>query len=221
MCPEPGLVSAWVDGEVPSPWKERISAHVASCPDCAARVARYRKLSGLLASEGSCDEASVLARLEARLGKRLDVRKAEGGTASPARPAAASGLREAPDVLSVQDPRPYGGPGKGHSWNRSIPLPLPVAIAAAAAFLFFAGVTASTFLRPANPAVRTLAASEIQPQGSQTDNMEALVHYLESQNAQVNLTIQLPTGTTFDSSGKPFVVKATDADYAPLTEIQP
>ena len=192
-----------------------------------ARTARpasraNRKLSGLLASEGSCDEASVLARLEARLGKRLDVRKAEGGTASPARPAAASGLREAPDVLSVQDPpsirRP---PARDIPGTAASPLPLPVAIAAAAAFLFFAGVTASTFLRPANPAVRTLAASEIQPQGSQTDNMEALVHYLESQNAQVNLTIQLPTGTTFDSSGKPFVVKATDADYAPLTEIQP
>ena len=42
-------------------------------------------------------------------------------------------------------------------------------------------------------------------------SMEALVRYLEAQNAQVNLTIQLPSGATFSSSGKPVVMKAEAA----------
>lgn len=210
MCPEPGLISAWVDGEVPSPWKERIAAHVATCPGCAARVERYRRLSGLLSAGAPADESAIVSRIEASLGGRLDGRAAASFAADPAGPAAtADRSREGLDAPRTGHPR---------FWGRNVPLPLPVAIAAGAIFLFFSGVAATTFIRPAKPAVQTLAASEIKPTDSQAANMEALVHYLESQNAQVNLTIQLPSGTTFDSSGKPFVMKATDANYAPFSQ---
>jgi len=200
-----------VDGEVPSPWKERIAAHVASCPECAARVARYRRLSGLLADAAPIDEEAIVSRIEASLGGSLDGRPGASLSPSPAGAAVALGpSREGPDDSRTGHPR---------FWGRNIPLPLPVAIAAAAIFLFFAGVAATTFIRPAKPDIQTLAASEIKPSdSSQAANMEALVHYLESQNAQVNLTIQLPSGTTFDSSGKPFVMKATDANYAPFSQ---
>ena len=208
MCPEPGLISAWVDGEVPSPWKERIAAHVATCADCAARVARYRRLSGLLSEGAPADGAAIVSRIEARLGGRLDG-LVEAPSSAAALSAAPGTPREGLDASRSGHPR---------FWGRNVPLPLPVAIAAGAIFLFFAGVAATTFIRPAKPAVQTLAASEIKPTDSQAANMEALVHYLESQNAQVNLTIQLPSGTTFDSSGKPFVMKATDANYAPFSQ---
>ena len=208
MCPEPGLISAWVDGEVPSPWKERIAAHVATCAGCAARVARYRRLSGLLSAGAPVDEPAIVSRIEASLGGRLDGR-VEAPMATAALAATADLGREGPDASRAGHPR---------FWGRNIPLPLPVAIAAGAIFLFFAGVAATSFIRPAKPEIQTLAASEIKPTDSQAANMEALVHYLESQNAQVNLTIQLPSGTTFDSSGKPFVMKATDANYAPFSQ---
>jgi anti-sigma factor RsiW len=204
-----------VDGEVPSPWKERIAAHVASCPGCAARVERYRRLSGLLSGAASVDESAVVSRIEARLGGRLDGRIDAPLAAGLA--AAATGLAAAATGPSLED-ADASRSDHPRFWGRNIPLPLPVAIAAAAIFLFFAGVAASTFIRPAKPDVQTLAASEIKPADSQAANMEALVHYLESQNAQVNLTIQLPSGTTFDSSGKPFVMKATDANYAPFSQ---
>ena len=210
MCPEPGLISAWVDGEVPSPWKERIAAHVATCAECAARVARYRRLSGLLSDGTPADESAIVSRVEARLGGRLD------GLIEPPLSASPVGLAATADMPREGLDAPL--PGHPRFWGRNIPLPLPVAIAAGAIFLFFAGVAATTFIRPAKPAVQTLAASEIKPTDSQAANMEALVHYLESQNAQVNLTIQLPSGTTFDSSGKPFVMKATDANYAPFSQ---
>ena len=41
MCPDRGLLSAYVDGEVPSPWKERLAAHLSECPSCAAQAARF------------------------------------------------------------------------------------------------------------------------------------------------------------------------------------
>ena len=47
-CPDSNLYSALADGEVPSPWREKLEAHVASCPACQKRVARYRTLRSLL-----------------------------------------------------------------------------------------------------------------------------------------------------------------------------
>ncbi|HPS44975.1 MAG TPA: zf-HC2 domain-containing protein, partial [Treponemataceae bacterium] len=47
-CPDSNLYSALADGEVPSPWREKLEAHIASCPACQKRVARYRKLRSLL-----------------------------------------------------------------------------------------------------------------------------------------------------------------------------
>ncbi|MBU1079772.1 MAG: zf-HC2 domain-containing protein, partial [Spirochaetes bacterium] len=35
MCPDRELLSAWADGEVPSPWRETIDRHVAACESCA------------------------------------------------------------------------------------------------------------------------------------------------------------------------------------------
>lgn len=43
-CPDSDLYSAWVDGEVPSPWKEKLEAHIAACPRCHERAERFRKM---------------------------------------------------------------------------------------------------------------------------------------------------------------------------------
>ena len=62
VCPNPELLSAWLDGEVPSPWKEALAQHVQGCPGCAGRVASYRQLSaGLDRPDVACQEP-VLAR---------------------------------------------------------------------------------------------------------------------------------------------------------------
>jgi len=34
MCPDETLLTAYVDDEVPSPWKERIEAHLDQCARC-------------------------------------------------------------------------------------------------------------------------------------------------------------------------------------------
>jgi anti-sigma factor RsiW len=199
MCPDASLLSAYVDGEVPSPWKERIEEHLASCPACSARVSGYRGLAGALAEgeQGGLDEAAAVARLRARLGAALD---------QPLLPSRPSRKVEG---LKGFSPKPI-------LWRRSVSLPLPVAAAAAVVIVFLAGIAASSLFRPARSPVQTLAAAEIKPTKTQPENMEALISYLQSQDAQVSLTIQLPSGATFDGSGKPLVVKAEPSEYVPF-----
>jgi len=49
-CPDSSLYSAYIDGEVPSPWKEKLEAHIASCPDCRRRAERYRRLHEMVSA---------------------------------------------------------------------------------------------------------------------------------------------------------------------------
>jgi len=69
-CPDSDLYSAYVDNEVPSPWKEKLEAHIASCPDCRKRTERYRVIKTVLCADtASLSDAELetsLARLEAR-----------------------------------------------------------------------------------------------------------------------------------------------------------
>ena len=47
-CPDTSLFSAYVDGEVPSPWKEKLEEHLATCEKCRAVERRYRALRGAM-----------------------------------------------------------------------------------------------------------------------------------------------------------------------------
>jgi hypothetical protein len=69
MCPDKQLLSVYYDGELPSPWKEKMDAHCASCPDCQAAVSSYGKLSSLLKLPVSEEAPSPAARM--RMGEAL------------------------------------------------------------------------------------------------------------------------------------------------------
>ena len=66
MCPDKQLLSAYCDGEVPSPWKEKITLHLKECAVCRGQVSRYRALGAVLKGGGlprDCiHEASVRVR---------------------------------------------------------------------------------------------------------------------------------------------------------------
>jgi Predicted transmembrane transcriptional regulator (anti-sigma factor) len=191
MCPDRDLVSAYIDGEIPSPWKERLEEHFSSCADCAALVARYRALGMSLRSDGS--EAVALAAAQERGRQRLD---ALLSSAPAARPALHSGTRRGSTL---------------HSWGRSINMPIPFAAAAAVLVLLLGGATVALAIKPAGQgAVQTAAASgEISPTPAQAKaaSLDELVRYLDSSDGQITLTINLPTGTTFGSVGKPVIMR--------------
>jgi anti-sigma factor RsiW len=49
MCPDRQILSVYFDQELPSPWKEKLEAHLAECPACRARLDGYALLSRRLA----------------------------------------------------------------------------------------------------------------------------------------------------------------------------
>ncbi|MGP1454221.1 MAG: anti-sigma factor family protein [Treponema sp.] len=47
-CPNKELFSAYLDGEIPSPWKERLADHLQKCYECQKRYDSYQKLHTLM-----------------------------------------------------------------------------------------------------------------------------------------------------------------------------
>lgn len=190
MCPDAELLSAFTDGEVPSPWRERIAAHLEGCARCAATVEGFRGLSARLRSRGGLDEAAVASRIAARLG--LGAGPSEGG------------LR----LLPTEAGRP----------RRGLALPLPAAAAAALALLGLGLVSGRVLLSPAALA-RAPAPSPtlaIPTAGSGSPTMDSLVRYLEAQNAPVSITIQLPANPAFTGGGAPMIVKTPPSETVSL-----
>ena len=54
-CPDKDLYSAYVDGELQSPWKEKIEVHLVSCEKCRSVVDSYRKISLKLSAVSSSE----------------------------------------------------------------------------------------------------------------------------------------------------------------------
>ena len=74
MCPDETLLTAFVDNEVPSPWKERIELHLEQCEQCRTRVETYRELRVRLESADSID-LTQLAHVAQRI--RLSLEETE------------------------------------------------------------------------------------------------------------------------------------------------
>lgn len=196
MCPDRGLLSAWIDGEVPSPWNGRIDAHVASCAACAARLKAFRGLSAGLAAEGAAASEAERAMVD-RLRESL----------APAFSRAAAAQAPARPVLRVATPATAGRPSRP-AWGR-VSLPLPLAAAAAFAVVFLAGLALANFIRPAGPAPVAVAASDIVNPAAGASSMEELIRFIESQDAQVSVTIHIPGDATFEAPGQPLIMKST------------
>jgi anti-sigma factor RsiW len=182
MCPDAELLSAWADGEVPAPWRDRIAAHLEACAPCAARVASWRLLSERLRSDGPRDEAAMVSRI----GERIEAALAAD------RPMAGS----------------RAGAVRPRSRVRRFELSVPLAAAAALALVFAGGLSGGLLARAGGPAGgkdATLASTAAPISASA--NMDALVRYLESQNAPLNITIQMPSVSLSQTSGDPMIVK--------------
>jgi anti-sigma factor RsiW len=48
MCPDPQILSIYLDGELPSPWKEKMESHFLQCPACREKLENLKHLHELL-----------------------------------------------------------------------------------------------------------------------------------------------------------------------------
>ena len=63
MCPDRQLLSLHLDGEMPSPWKEKLESHLASCPACSSALDAYRGVSRAVSSVPSDGLEAAKARI--------------------------------------------------------------------------------------------------------------------------------------------------------------
>jgi hypothetical protein len=186
MCPDKQLLSVYYDGELPSPWKEKMGIHLASCADCRTVMAAYRKLSLVLKE----DLSPVLAK---RCVSFLQARKA---------PAAPQAKRKSSLMR--------------RTITRRVAVPLPFAAIAAAALIFaFASLflRAGAYRAPEAAAVAEgidFMPEEIYEAGS----MDDALRFIESEEFFAGpqsgyVIMRLPENKTFYNFGAPQIQYAS------------
>lgn len=174
---KPELISSLVDGEVPSPWNEKLLARVLADPKARSIYESYMKARSIMAADDEQLSARIADRKEAFYGSL--VKSIESSELSRGRPASA---------------------GISRLWSGVLRIPVPAAIAAT--FVIFFGVIGlvgdPTAQQPAtmaaqsqppalvqtgsavsNPAVQTLYSTQLE--GLQiTADQEALLRRLLS-----------------------------------------
>ncbi|GHV90590.1 hypothetical protein AGMMS50268_10930 [Spirochaetia bacterium] len=198
MCPDRQILSVYLDGELPSPWKEKMKAHLAECPQCREQLEAYRLISRRLEGPGELTAApngSAAGDLTASARERIWLRLTASLSAG---------------VL------PFPGRGVQGFWRRKVSLPLPAAAALAAAAAAFVIVLASTWLQqpagttqPQNTAVA--AGIDLDLRGMvPVSDMNGVLQYLGDTDAGDILILRLPESRNFRSSGEPTILKAAD-----------
>ena len=211
MCPDPQLLSIYMDGELPSPWKEKMEAHLAECPVCTEKYKHFRHLHEMFKKNTNPSRTYI----------------ENGGTLQPS--AAEQPLPEQEFIESAKENvwrkmesrQRYS---RRSVWRYRISVPMP-AIAAAAAIvlviltvLFIRGGN----LQPQDSAVRSnfILASEEEEMPSvipAAQDMNGLLQLLGSDGTDV-LIFRLPESRNFSRSGEPAIIRA--ADYSRGSQIK-
>lgn len=187
MCPERQLLSVYLDGELPSPWKERMEAHLVSCSECAALLERFRGRKDMfktsLPEDGGAKE---------RVWRNLSTRMAYGRE---------RGFN--PVKLNQR------------IWRRTITLPFPAAVAAAVLVIAFMVAAVRPFAPAVRQQVPEIVSAnapvDFDVKGVvSAQDMNSIVHYLEQEDASNYMIIKLPESKTFTRIGEPNILKAVD-----------
>ena len=202
MCPDRQIISLYFDGELPSPWNEKMTAHLESCPRCRTILSGYRNLGE--GFERPSDE--LITTAQDRIWKKITAPELVvigGGSKRRAEGTISRQLKAAKRI-----------------WSRRITLPLPaVAAAALAVFIgFFALFGARNTSQPLS--VEALAASEAMNIGIDDydmipiHDMSDVIRYLSIQDTADFMIIRLPEHRNFSPVGQPTLINAADYSMA-------
>jgi hypothetical protein len=208
QCPDRQLLSVYFDGEMPSPWKEKMESHIAGCPRCARQLELYRRISATAAEDVLTEQAIETAK--ERVWHKLEQR-----TVMAAGPAA-----DFETVNPAAKPTVIRGRAV---WRRRVSIPLPAAAAAVILFIALAFLAALKIMKPAESSGMTLAsetefdAPDIVP----VSDMENVLQYLSSRDNGEIIILRLPESRSFVNYGEPAIVRAADySRQAPGRNIQ-
>jgi anti-sigma factor RsiW len=196
MCPDRQIISLYLDGELPSPWKEKMETHLGTCPECRAALDGYRQIGESIKDlpDGTVEAArdrvwKKLTREEPALSGEKD---------GPPAPPLAGGRRRRP--------------GEKRIWNRTVTLPLPAAVAAAVVIIIFValfGIRGRA--QSAAPESMMAAGIELDDKGTvPIQDMHGVIQYLSSQGNDDFMVIRLPESRRFSRKGEPALINAAD-----------
>jgi anti-sigma factor RsiW len=203
MCPDRQIISLYLDGELPSPWKEKMETHLAACQACHAALAGYRNLGESLRDLPGAPQGRDLSRDETVLAAQERVWKK---LTAPELVLPAG--NEGPAI------RPFTSKREGGSvkrlWKTTVTLPLPAAAAAAviiiAVFLALTGINGRS-----QPMYQNTMADIVEDQGIfPMQDMNSVLQYLSSQNEGDFMVIRLPESRKFSRIGEPALINAAD-----------
>jgi hypothetical protein len=202
MCPEKQFLSIYLDGELPSPWRERMEQHIESCSQCRKNFNIYKKTSEILngVEKSAGTDAEYTAAMEtakSRVWEKINSRALDERTEHRMRLffytrvprtalAAMAGAVAAAVIICVMF---FFVPNYRNSGVQ------PILSSAAENF---EGITVSSDY--------DLDIPDITPVSS----MNELIHYLENDDSSDIVIIKLPERKKFNRYGDPAFINAAD-----------
>jgi hypothetical protein len=175
MCPDRTLLTAYVDHEVPSPWKERIEMHLDQCARCKSRVAQYRALTAALHVADAVDDAH-LEQAAQRIHASLDDRLLKLSR-PPHESTAFDRFFERYPLISMLS-------------SRRVSVPLPLLAASLLLLVFFAGLAFGLFGVRRNGGQSMMLSTKLP--AATSANIESLVSTLSQADQSQFVTIRAP-----------------------------
>jgi len=181
MCPDRQLLSVYLDGEMPSPWKEKMEEHLSGCSSCMKKLEEYKNLN----IKPSKEEEVIINSAKDRIWQKLQ-----------------------PQSQPAFKPRYAGNLWQRRI---SIPIPAAAAAAilliAAMAFLIIPGRTGTT--EPTSMFIASESEFEMPGIIPMTD-MESVLQYLTMRDSSEVLILRLPENRSFVNYSEPTIIKAAD-----------
>ncbi|MCL2229923.1 MAG: hypothetical protein FWC01_02410 [Treponema sp.] len=199
MCPDPQILSIHVDGELPSPWNEKMESHLKSCPECREKFENFKRLHELFKKDNTVKRRYVERVVDEPAGERVYTEDE---------------MRE-----RVWNRIKKQRPQKPRVWRRRLSIPLPAAAAAAIIIALVAGlwIRGETFFQKGFPNRQDAAAltefnftvDEEIPNLIPASDLNGVIQYLSSDGAEI-IILRLPESSNFSRIGEPAIVRAAD-----------
>ena len=203
MCPDPQLLSTYIDEELPSPWKEKMETHLEKCSPCREKLESLSKLQQLF-KKNTHQRRTIV---------ESDAAERSNADSSFVEQFAEHEFLEAAKDRVWRNLQSKGRRRSNAVWQRRLLIPLPAAAAAAVIIAVITVVLARGGFNTRPPVHNfgtdfMLAAEEEIPVFPTMD-MDSVLHYLGADGAEV-LVIQLPESRSFSRTGDPAIVRAAD-----------
>lgn len=202
MCPDPQILSIYMDGELPSPWKEKMEKHLTECSVCKEKYDDYIQMRELF--KKSTNQRRTIVDLDKHISEENILNEQEQIEASKQK-----------IWRSLESRQRFRIVRHANLLSRRLSVPLPIAAAAAIIVVLFAAYwlrIGSVNNKQDNELYNFLLAAEeeipVVPMDYMQD-MNSVLQYLSSNGTEI-IILNLPDNRNFSRTGDPAIIRAAD-----------